>query len=59
MENKCALCNGKLRDKIVDYKIYGKSIGKFRAFVCNSYGEEWFDEEISRKIERKSNFQFF
>jgi len=53
MENKCVLCNGKLKNKIVDYKIYGKSIGKFKALVCDSCGEEWFDEETAKKIEEK------
>lgn len=51
MENKCALCGGKLKRKIVDYTIYGKSIGKFPAMVCDSCGEQWFDEQISKKIE--------
>lgn len=51
MENKCALCEGKLKNKLVDYKIYGKSIGKFNALVCDSCGEQWFDEETSKKIE--------
>jgi len=49
--NKCALCNGNLKSELVDYKIYGKKIGKFKAFVCDSCGEEWFSEEVSRKIE--------
>jgi len=51
MENKCALCEGKLKNKIIDYKIYGKDIGKFPALVCNSCGEQWFDEPTSKKIE--------
>ena len=51
MENKCALCNGKLKKKIVDYKIYGKSIGKFPSLICGSCGERWFDEDTSKKIE--------
>lgn len=53
MENKCISCNGKLKNKIVEYKIYGVSIGKFPALVCNSCGEQWFSEETSRKIENK------
>ena len=52
MKNKCALCKGNLRKKLVDYKIYGKNIGKFSALVCNSCGEQWFDEATSRKIEK-------
>lgn len=52
MKNKCALCNGKLKEKIVDYKVYGKSIGKFKAQVCDSCEEQWFDEKTSREIEQ-------
>jgi len=51
MAEKCVLCNGSLKKKIVDYKAYGKSIGKFPAMVCDSCGEQWFDEKTSRKIE--------
>lgn len=53
MEKECILCEGRLKKKIVDYKIYGKSIGKFPALVCDSCSEQWFDEETSRKIEQK------
>jgi YgiT-type zinc finger domain-containing protein len=53
MANKCVLCEGKLNQKIVDYKIYGRSIGKFPALVCDSCGEQWFDEETSKKIQEK------
>ncbi len=53
MEKKCALCDGKLKEKLVEYKIYGKSIGKFKALVCDSCGEKWFNEEIAREIEEK------
>lgn len=51
MENKCVLCEGKLKKKIVDYKVYGKSIGKFPAMICDSCGEQWFDEKTALKIE--------
>jgi len=51
MENKCISCNGKLKNKRVDYKVYGVSIGKFSALVCDSCGEQWFNEETARKIE--------
>lgn len=53
MTDKCVLCGGKLTRKNVDYKIYGKSIGKFPALVCNSCGEQWFDEDTSGKIQEK------
>ncbi len=53
MENKCISCNGKLKNKIIEHKIYGVSLGKFPALVCDSCGEQWFSEETSRKIEEK------
>jgi YgiT-type zinc finger domain-containing protein len=54
MENKtCAICEeGKLKKKIVSYKIYGVELGKFPAHVCSKCGEEWFDEETALKIEK-------
>ncbi len=52
MVNKCILCNGNLKKETVDYKVYGKSLGKFSALVCKSCGELWFDEESSIKIEQ-------
>src|SRR3989344_4555727 len=51
MGNNCALCGGKLIKRKVDYKIYGKSIGKFPALVCASCNEQWFNEETAKKIE--------
>ena len=52
MKNKkCVLCNGRLKKKLVKYEIYGKVIGKFNAFVCDSCDERWFDEKTARKIE--------
>jgi YgiT-type zinc finger domain-containing protein len=53
MENKCISCNGKLKNKTVEYKVYGINIGKFPALVCDSCGEQWFSEETSRRIEEK------
>lgn len=53
MVNKCALCDGELTKKIINYEVYGKSIGKFSALVCDSCGEQWFDEETSKKIQEK------
>ena len=51
METKCALCNGKLKEKTVAYEINGRSIGRFKAKVCESCREQWFDEETALKIE--------
>jgi len=51
MEDKCILCEGKLENKTIDYEVYGKSVGKFSAKVCKNCGEQWFDEETSKKIE--------
>ena len=53
MENKCISCSGKLEKQIIDYKIYGISIGKFPTLVCDSCGEQWVSEETSKKIKEK------
>ncbi|HJX05978.1 MAG TPA: hypothetical protein VJ461_04655 [Candidatus Nanoarchaeia archaeon] len=54
MENEtCAMCNkGKLKKKIVTYKVYGVELGKFPAYSCDKCKEEWFDEETAQKIEK-------
>ena len=46
------ISKGNLKRKVIDYKIYGKNIGKFPALVCNSCGEQRFNESTSRKIEK-------
>ena len=51
-DKKCISCNGKLKQEIVDYQVYGKTIGKFPAFVCKKCKEQWFSEETSKKIEK-------
>lgn len=49
---KCYICEkGKLIKKKVDFDIYGISIGKFPAEVCNKCNEEFFDEQTSDKID--------
>jgi len=53
MKNKCVLCKGNLKKKVIDYKIYGRDIGKYPALVCESCNEQWFDEETSKEIEKK------
>ena len=50
---KCYLCEkGNLTKKKVDFKMYGKSLGKFDAEVCNKCNEIFFNEASSDKIER-------
>ncbi len=34
----------------VPYEVYGEPVGKFKAEICESCGETFFDEETSRKI---------
>lgn len=51
---KCVTCEGKTIQKIVEYKEYGVSLGKFKAYVCGKCGETYFDEKIAEKIQQKS-----
>ena len=41
---------GNLKKKKVDYSLYGISLGKFNAEVCDKCGEVFFDEETSKKM---------
>ena len=52
---KCIMCNkGSLKEKIVDYKEFGISLGKYKANVCTNCGEAFFDSETAKKIQAKS-----
>jgi hypothetical protein len=46
---KCG-CGGLVLKKKVDYSLYGVSLGKFEAEVCNKCRETLFSEEISKQI---------
>lgn len=49
------MCNkGFLEEKFVDYKEFEISLGKFKASVCNSCGNIFFDSETAKKIQIKS-----
>lgn len=51
MAEKCYICEkGSLKEEKVDYKLYGVSIGKFDAEVCDKCGETFFDENTSQKM---------
>ena len=49
-ENFCWECNGKMKDKNIDYFLYGIKIGNFPAKICEKCNETYFSEEISKKI---------
>ncbi len=52
---KCIMCNkGQLDEKIVDYKEFGVSLGKYKGSVCANCGETFFDSETAKKIQAKS-----
>jgi len=49
-EDSCWECKTKMKDKNVDYFLYGVKIGNFPAKVCEKCGETYFSEETSKKI---------
>jgi len=49
-DDKCWECGGKMVNKKVDYSLYGISLGKFSAQVCDKCNETYFSEETSREI---------
>ncbi len=51
MREKCYICEkGNLTKRRVDYNLYGITIGKFNAEVCDKCGEIFFDETTSKKM---------
>jgi len=50
MRTKCDECGGKIIKKKIEYSIFGVSLGKFPAEVCEKCGETCFDENTSRKM---------
>lgn len=49
---KCYICEkGILKNKKVDFKLYGISLGKFDSEVCNACRETFFSEATSDKID--------
>lgn len=49
---KCEECGGNIERKRIDFVMYGLSLGKFPAEVCTKCGEEVFDEETSKLIDK-------
>ena len=46
----CWECGKKMKDKKVDYSLYGVKVGVFPAKVCNKCEETFFDEDVSKKM---------
>ncbi|UCF08518.1 MAG: AbrB/MazE/SpoVT family DNA-binding domain-containing protein [Thermoplasmata archaeon] len=52
---KCPMCEkGVLKKKKIEEKMFGISLGKFTAEVCDKCGESFLDENAMRKIEEKA-----
>lgn len=52
---KCVICDeGTLKEKAIEYKEFGVSLGRYKANVCTKCGEAFFDAETAKKIQAKS-----
>lgn len=51
MEKNICECGGRIIKKKIDFSMYGTSLGKFEAEVCQKCGEELFSEKISNQID--------
>ena len=51
---KCLMCSGELKEKIVEHREFGISLGRFKAQVCTKCGEIFYDSNIADKIQAKS-----
>lgn len=47
----CWECGGKYKYKMVDFSLYGVSLGKFKAKVCDKCVDKVFTEEVSNQID--------
>ncbi len=45
---------GTLEERTVEHKEFGVFLGKFKAQVCPSCGEAFFDSDTAKKIQTKS-----
>lgn len=53
--DKCDECRkGVLREKKVDYFLFGQNLGKYNALVCDSCHETVFTGETVKVIEKKA-----
>ena len=54
-KEKCYVCEkGILKNKLVDFSMYGISLGSFPAQVCTKCGEEFFSESASDQIDEEA-----
>jgi len=49
---KCWECDGTYKEEMVDFSVYGTSLGKFKAKVCNKCGDKVFSEDVSDQIDK-------
>ncbi|MDI6640552.1 MAG: YgiT-type zinc finger protein [Methanocellales archaeon] len=52
---KCPVCEkGNLKEGKVEEEMFGTSLGRYRAEICDRCGESFVDEETMRAIEQKA-----
>lgn len=52
---KCPICEkGLLKKKRIEEKMFGISLGRFAAEVCDKCSESFLDEDAMKKIEEKA-----
>jgi YgiT-type zinc finger domain-containing protein len=55
MAKKCPMCdNGNLKNGKVEEQMFGVSLGKYEAEVCDKCGESFLDEATMEKVEKKA-----
>ena len=51
---KCILCSRTLKEKLVEYREFGISFGKFKALVCENCNSNFFGSGVAEKVQQKS-----
>ncbi|MFH1065867.1 MAG: AbrB/MazE/SpoVT family DNA-binding domain-containing protein [Nanoarchaeota archaeon] len=51
---KCGICRTEMKEKLVEHKEFGISLGKFPAMVCSKCNEKFYDSATVDKIQSAS-----
>ncbi|MDI6737119.1 MAG: AbrB/MazE/SpoVT family DNA-binding domain-containing protein [Nanoarchaeota archaeon] len=51
---KCISCGGEMKEKLVEHKELGISLGKFPAMSCSKCGEKYYDSSAVDRIQAAS-----
>ena len=52
--NKCPECEGKIKEKRINYILIGVDLGKFPTLICDKCKEQFYDDSVLEKIDESA-----